>query len=234
MTFDLDDTLWLCAPVIQNAEFVFYTWLVQHYPAISARYDIDALVFHRREVFAMYPDQAHDFSWLRRRWLERLARDFGADDRLVEEGFRVYHTARNDITLLPGAHNTLQLASSIYQCGTITNGNADIEMVGIGRYFDFSVTAASAGASKPSPAIFESAVEQSGRQPGQILHIGDDPDRDVRGAAAVGMRTVWINPQGNQWHGDDPPDFELHLVSELPRLIAAHAPTVEPGQRHGT
>ena len=35
ITFDLDDTIWLCEPVILNAEFVFYSWLESRYPRIT-------------------------------------------------------------------------------------------------------------------------------------------------------------------------------------------------------
>lgn len=222
LTFDLDDTLWLCAPVIHNAEFVFYTWLRTSFPMIADVYDLDALTSQRRAVFSNYPDKSHDFSWLRRRWLSQLVEEFGLDDSLVEEGFRVYHAARNDVTLFPGAKDILQRVSGEYRCGSITNGNADVEMVGIGSFFDFSITAAGAGASKPSPVIFNAAVEAAGIEPDAILHIGDDPERDVRGAAATGMRTLWINPQGLPWQGDDVPDFELRIITELPALLEAH------------
>ncbi len=221
ITFDLDDTLWLCAPVIMNAEFQFYTWLGENYPRITESLNANDLVWHRRNFFADYPDMTHDFSWLRRRWLESLAReyDYPEDALLTEEGFQVFLAARNDVQLFSGADDILRRASERYTCGTITNGNADVTRIGIDHYFDFSITAADAGASKPSPIIFRAAVEAAGVPAEKILHIGDDADRDIRGAARAGMKTLWINPQGNAWKGEDGPNAELRIISELADIL---------------
>ena len=164
---------------------------------------------------------AHDFSWLRRKWLEQLFQDYGVDSERVEDAFNVYLNARNDITLFQGARGVLEKVSQRYCCGSITNGNADVELVGIGEYFDFSITAASAGAAKPSPVIFDAAVAAAGVNPEQILHIGDDPDRDMRGAAQAGMQTLWVNPQGARWKGKGKhrPGGEIRMISELERLL---------------
>ena len=53
----------------------------------------------------------------------------------------------------------------------------------------------------------------------KILHIGDDPERDIRGAANVRMKTLWINPDGNPWEGPDGPDMELRSIKELAGLL---------------
>lgn len=42
---------------------------------------------------------------------------------------------------------------------------------------------------KPDPRIFEIALEKLGTKPETTLFVGDDPERDIRGAASVGMRT---------------------------------------------
>ncbi|MEJ2177381.1 MAG: HAD-IA family hydrolase [Gammaproteobacteria bacterium] len=219
MTFDLDDTLWLCEPVIHNAEYVFYTWLEQHFPAIAEDFDIPGLISHRRDVFLQFPEMSHDFSWLRKRWLEQLADDYGHDNRLVDEGFEVFLAARNDVTLFEGAIDLLELVSQRYQVGAITNGNADVHRVGIGHYFDFSISASGAGASKPSPVIFQAAADHAGVVPENILHIGDDAERDICGAARAGMKTLWINPQGLPWNGPHQPNHEVRLVTELRDLL---------------
>jgi putative hydrolase of the HAD superfamily len=219
VTFDLDDTLWLCAPVVHNAEFVFYMWLEEKFPNIAADFDISTLTLQRRDFFAQFPEMAHDFSWLRHKWLGQLFEDYEVDSLHVEEGFNVYLNARNDIVLFDGAQRVLEKVSKRYLCGSITNGNADVELIGIGDYFDFSITAAGAGAAKPSPVIFDAAVAAAGVSPEQILHIGDDPDRDMRGAAAAGMQTLWVNPQGMKWKGRHRPGGQIRMISELGPLL---------------
>lgn len=46
------------------------------------------------------------------------------------------------------------------------------------------------GLRKPDPAIFRRAADELSVIPEACLFVGDDPERDVLGAAAVGMRTV--------------------------------------------
>ena len=220
ITFDLDDTLWLCEPVIMNAEFVFYSWLSEHFPRVTNALSANDLVRHRRHFFGNHPEMGHDFSWLRKRWLEDLVQEFEyPSGERVEEGFEVFLAARNDVQLFAGADRILEKASGRYRCGTITNGNADVARIGIDHYFDFSITAATAGASKPSPQIFSAAMEAAGVPADRILHVGDDADRDIRGAANVGMKTLWINPQGERWKGPGRPDAEIRIISELERFL---------------
>ncbi len=49
------------------------------------------------------------------------------------------------------------------------------------------------GASKPETAFFERSLDLLGDpQPGDVAYVGDRLDNDVAGAAAAGMRPVWI------------------------------------------
>ncbi len=219
ITFDLDDTLWPCAPVIYRAESVFYDWLTQHYSEVAADFSLDSLTRHRREFFTGFPDMYHDFSWLRKKWLQQLSEDYACGDKLVESGFEIFLQARNEVSLFDGTLDVLQRVKTDYRCGSITNGNADVDRVGIGGYFDFSITAAGAGAAKPSPVIFQAALDAAAVAPENMLHIGDDAERDVRGAASVGINTLWINIQGGPWDGNDPPAVEIQKISELLPLL---------------
>ena len=71
------------------------------------------------------------------------------------------------------------------------------------------------GAAKPAPAIFHFAASQLGLTPRSILHVGDDPERDVRGAADAGFRSVQIQRTG-PWQSGGP----LRSLAELPTWIA--------------
>lgn len=48
------------------------------------------------------------------------------------------------------------------------------------------------GVSKPAPAFFAKVAAVAGREPGEILYVGDRLDNDVRPAAAAGMRTALL------------------------------------------
>ena len=219
VTFDLDDTLWECDSLIAAAERVFYQWIEQNYPRIGVHFTLDDLVDHRRAYFSRYPEMRHDFTYLRKRWLVHLADVFEYGPEFVEHGFNVFWEKRNDVALFEDVPTVLAGLRDRYAVGAITNGNADVHYIGIGHYFDFVVTAAQAGAAKPEPEIFHAALEAAGVNAERSVHVGDDAVRDVRGAGAVGMRTVWVNADDKPWPGGPPPDATIRSLGELEAVL---------------
>jgi putative hydrolase of the HAD superfamily len=78
---------------------------------------------------------------------------------------------------------------------------------------------------KPSPRIFEAALEALGARPVEAVHVGDLRRTDVVGARAVGMRTVryrgLYDDAGADGGGEA--EFVLDAHRELPDLIACIA-----------
>lgn len=221
VTFDLDDTLWECGSVLLQAERTFYAWIRQDYPRISERFSMELLVAHRREFFFRRPDLKHDVTRLRKEWLNQLAAECWYGRDLVEAGFEVFWTARNEVEVFAEAREILDRLSQRYCVGAITNGNADVEQIGIGHLFDFVVTAATAGAAKPHPRIFLQALDKAGVSPERVVHVGDDAETDVDGAAQVGMRAVWVNAAMKPWPGTRVPDAVIGCLAELEDILGA-------------
>jgi putative hydrolase of the HAD superfamily len=221
VTFDLDDTLWETGPVIAEAERRFYAWLGERCPGITRRYDPQALVQHRHGFFAGFPDERHDLTGLRKRWLAHLFETHGVDAVCPEEAFRVFWEHRNAVTLFEDAERVLSDLRPRYRVGVITNGNACVDFIGIGHYFDFVVSSERAGRSKPEPEIFQLALADAGADAREAVHVGDDPTNDVRGAAAVGMRTVWYNPSGKPWPEGPAPDATIASLADLDGALRA-------------
>ena len=223
VTFDLDDTLWDCLPALRRAERDFYRHLCEHLPRIIEAHDEAALLAHRQAHYLRHPQRNHDLTYMRKHWLAEIAQDFGYGEEVVEPAFRVFWEGRNAVKLYEHAEPCLRALKQRFTIGAITNGNADVHYIGIGQYFDFVTTPVEAGAAKPAPAIFERALATAGVEAACAAHVGDDPARDVLGAAAVGMRTVWVNPETRPWPGGEVPDAVVRHVGELAELFAAWA-----------
>jgi putative hydrolase of the HAD superfamily len=78
--------------------------------------------------------------------------------------------------------------------GIVTNGSvvvqqAKIEQLRLSALVDAVVISEREGVRKPNPEIFERALERLGVGVSQTWFIGDNPDDDVAGAVAVGLRT---------------------------------------------
>jgi putative hydrolase of the HAD superfamily len=71
-----------------------------------------------------------------------------------------------------------------------------LEALGWMQYFDGIVASALLGVEKPEPRIFEEALRISGVRRERVVHVGNDPVADVRGAAAAGIDTVLVDREG--------------------------------------
>ena len=70
-----------------------------------------------------------------------------------------------------------------------------LERIGLAEALDGIVTSAAAGARKPDPAIFATALAVAGCEAGEAIHVGDS-DEDVAGARAAGIDVLRIDREG--------------------------------------
>ena len=131
ITLDLDDTLWPIYPVIMRAEQALYEWLAEHYPRITARYSERDLLQLRLDVVEEFPDKSHDFTFMRRKVLARIAEavDYSAD--YVDDAMDVFFAHRNDVEMFPEVRPALEQLGQRYKVVAVTNGNASLEHIGI-------------------------------------------------------------------------------------------------------
>lgn len=220
ITIDLDDTLWEIHPVLRRAEARLYEWMSEHYPRITEMFGPEELQLLRKEVLDEFRDQLHDLTLIRRTVLARLGEAAGYGDSHVDAAFEVFYEARNDVTLFPGVRSALAKLRRRFVLVAVTNGNADLERIGIRDLFDDVVSAAMTGAAKPARRIFDAAVEAGGASARQTLHVGDDPLRDVHGARDAGLRSVWVNRNGAEWPDEyHAPDIEVQHIGELDAVL---------------
>ncbi len=152
--------------------------------------------------------------------MTRLGEAAGYGDSYVDEAFEVFNTFRNDVTLFPEARPALVSLRERFVLIAVTNGNADLERIGIRDLFDGVVSAAMAGVAKPESAIFKMAVAAGGASAAQTLHVGDHPLHDVHGARDAGLKAIWVNRNGDEWPDEYPvPDGEVRHVGELHALL---------------
>ena len=197
LTFDLDDTLWDNRPVLLAAEQSLYDWLIRHYPRIKQHYRLKDMGSLRQELLQLNPELRHDVTTLRKESLHVMAQTAGYDHSLVEPAFAVFLEARHRVTLYSDVVPALRkLRSAGYCLGTLTNGNADVERLGLGQLFDFSLSAESTGMAKPHPHMFEEACRRAQVAAAELAHIGDEPGTDLAGAQNAGVTVIWMNRGG--------------------------------------
>jgi len=220
ITLDLDDTLWAIQPVILRAERKLWSWLGEHFPRITEAFSPEESYELREEVMRKHWDRSHDFRFLRRTVLEHMAQSVGYSRDLVDDAFDVFDRARNDVEIFPDVLPALETLSVHFSLVAVTNGNADLQRIGIRQLFHDVVTAVDVGAAKPAPPIFLEAVNRAGVGAEETLHVGDNPEIDIVGAREAGLRTAWINRAGDGWPEDvHPPDAIVTTIAELLTLL---------------
>jgi putative hydrolase of the HAD superfamily len=73
-----------------------------------------------------------------------------------------------------------------------------IRKTGLDRYVAEWVISEEAGVSKPNPRIFTIAAQRARMRLGGAWIIGEGPETDIGGAAAAGLRSVWLH-RGRSW-----------------------------------
>jgi len=198
ITFDLDDTLWPTKPVIMAAEQRVYDWLGQHAPRITAALSIRAMRRQRLMWMEQHPGLAHDLTLVRLKTLEDLMSEFDYPLSLAEQGLAVFRQARNQVTPWDDVLPVLKYLRRHYTLVSLTNGNAQTEATPLRDCFHLSLSAEEVGAAKPDPAMFHQVRLWSGIPFEQMLHVGDDRERDILPAARLGMATARVHRQALQ------------------------------------
>jgi putative hydrolase of the HAD superfamily len=170
-----------------------------------------------------HPEINHDLSQLRQCWLQHLADTFHYERKMVEKAFHIFWLARNEVQFYDGVLDTLARLAQHFHLGVISNGNADIDHIGVGALFDFSVSAHEAGVAKPHSDIFKLAVKKAQCQAHEMIYIGDDPVCDIQGAKQAGLHTIWYNPKVLTWQGSGYPKYWIPHHNELETQIATLA-----------
>ncbi len=225
ISFDLDNTLWDVDPVLHRAEAAQNDWLGQHFPRVFEQFDADTLRDFRFSTHQSHPELAHQISKLRVQALFEVLLHCGYPETLSRQGaktaFNEFLIIRHQVEPYERALEVLESLAQHYTLGALSNGNADIYKTNIGEHFDFAFSAEQVDASKPLPDMFHAAMRESGAACHEIIHVGDNPEHDVRGAQQVGLYTVWMNSGDWRWPaGRIPADEDITVIEELPAAIA--------------
>ncbi|MGH8100689.1 MAG: HAD-IA family hydrolase [Chthoniobacterales bacterium] len=72
-----------------------------------------------------------------------------------------------------------------------------LEQLGISKYFAHVFVSSELGADKPDPEIFRRALQFIDLSRDEVLHVGDDPERDWKAATAAGLSILRLDRQKN-------------------------------------
>ncbi|OQA91069.1 MAG: Phosphoglycolate phosphatase [Elusimicrobia bacterium ADurb.Bin231] len=150
----------------------------------------------------------------------------GVDRKLLAAGIVGYQRGRDMSTYTyPHVEITLkELLRMGLKLGVISDAPTEpaynrLVRLGLLPWFDIIVTFDDTGKRKPSPEPFQFAIEKLKVKPEEILYCGDWPERDIPGAKALGIHTVFA-----RWgeHPDALPtgaEFDLKDMYDIVAVI---------------
>jgi len=180
------------------------------------------LSFDREDYLAAHRE--HSGSETRRPVFEALLSDPDEAAALT----RAYNEAILEaIEPVDGAGSLLERLAARRRLGLLTDGpertqRDKLRRLGWTDAFDAVVVTGGIDAPKPAPGSFVALADALDVPPESVVYVGDDPDRDVDGAATAGMVPVQVTY-------DDGPDPSPLAADTVRRSEQAGLPTVIQG-----
>ena len=150
----------------------------------------------RQRIDQIYKERGIEFQSV---FDELLYREFSkVDHKILSAGVIAYRRAR-EAALVPYPHVTMtliKLSKMQLKLGVVSDAPGKeawlrLCYLNFHHLFDAVVTFDDTGMRKPNPEPFRKVLEMLQIEPGEALMVGDWAERDVLGAAQVGMKTVF-------------------------------------------
>ena len=102
----------------------------------------------------------------------------------------------------------------------LTNGVPDLQReklvgAGLAHHFSLVLISGEVGIGKPDPRLFRMALCAFGVAPEEAAMVGDNPQKDVRGARLAGVRAVWVDRGLRPEDPEASPDLRVGDLREV-------------------
>lgn len=157
-------------------------------------------------------------------WREALAEQNVHDEALSQALARRYAERRRVYPRYPEVDALLKALKPRYKLGIVTNGVPDLqadklEGCGLGMAFEAAVISGVVDIGKPERGIFDHICKELEVEPADCVMVGDNPERDIAGAIAAGMKSVFVSRGFRARDPRYPADLECtNLLEMLPWL----------------
>jgi putative hydrolase of the HAD superfamily len=103
--------------------------------------------------------------------------------------------------LYPEVPGVLEQLQPRFLLAVISNFDGRLRLIlqhlGISKFFAHIFISSEIGADKPDPEIFRRALKLIDLKPNEVLHVGDDPQRDWEAASAAGLSVFRVDRPKN-------------------------------------
>ncbi|NOX71148.1 MAG: TIGR02253 family HAD-type hydrolase [Candidatus Micrarchaeota archaeon] len=177
-----------------------------------------------KKLFSLYDEYGIEFHEAFQVFLKKEAGRI--DWKVLASGINAYRRVKESfLSPYPHVKQTLiRLREDGLKLGIVSDApklKAWLRLTGIGLadFFDAVVTVDDAkGKRKPHPMGFQTIMKKLGVKADEVVFVGDNPSRDIKGANKVGMHTVLAKYGEWKKQGkgkDEKADYEIEDIKEL-------------------
>ncbi len=226
MSFDLDDTLYNNHKIMVKAEQALLDFLHLEYPDTSSQ-GIEFWREIKSTLLQTQPELQNDMGQLRRLQLNQGLEKCGYRGETLttatQVAFDYFYEQRSDFQVTQSTCKLLEHLGEKVPLVAITNGNVNLEKIGIAGYFQVCYHASLKQPMKPHSCMFDLAREHLGLPAEQMLHIGDGLRNDIAGAINAGYQSAWYAANRPLDMNNEPatvlPHIQLANLDELLTLL---------------
>ena len=212
--FDLDNTL---LDFMKMKEYAVKAAIAG---MIEAGLDIDNEESYKT-IVSIYEKEGWENQQVFNYFLDRTVGE--VNNKYLAAAIVAYRRAREaNLLLYPNVNHTLvELMKIGIKLAVVSDAPSReawmrIYYLNLHHHFDIVLTFDDTNARKPSPIPFQMALKELKTEPSETLMVGDWPERDMRGAKNVGMKTAYAK-YGNKMRDDVSikTDIVLNDISEI-------------------
>ena len=178
----------------------------------------------RQRIDQIYNERGIEFQIV---FDELLYREFSkVDHKILSAGVIAYRRAR-EAALVPYPHVTMtliKLSKMQLKLGVVSDAPGKeawlrLCYLNFHHLFDAVVTFDDTGKRKPNPEPFRKILEMLQIKPVEALMVGDWAERDVLGAAQVGMKTVFARYGNTFGTGTSNANYDIDDITQLIDIV---------------
>ena len=180
-------------------------------------YDVDAGL---NAILVIYNDKGYEYQEVLDDFLTGVTGT--VNYKYLAAGIVAYRRTREaSLVRYPHVHVTLMaLAKDGFRLGVVSDApgrEAWLRLcyLNLHHMFEAVVTFDDTGVHKPAPEPFEAVCNLLGVVPAESLMVGDWPERDLQGAARLGMRTAFARYGNSHGVTSSDADYTLDKIDQL-------------------
>ncbi len=158
---------------------------------------------------------------------DEILKEYPEAPKIAEQCVALFeHERRARQRLFTGTSALLRELAKNYHLGLLTNGAPDLQREklshsGLEPLFSAIIISGDHGIGKPQPLIFQKMLDQLRVSASEAIMIGNSLERDIAGAHASGIASVWMDLGVEEEKKLGLFDFRITKLSELLAILPA-------------